>query len=111
MINPIGFCPVSFGTRYTPYDAGKPKGLRPLEETDPATQIAKSSKLYQEIETIDKQIKKIEEKCRRADKTNPEFDKTAALQQIGKLINHRIVLKTQLEEDVAKALKDSNSQS
>ena len=102
MINPIGFSPVRFG-RVNNYR--KPRNLRPLEETSPETQAMKTSSLYSQIEAINEKIGKLEEHYHRADKTDATFDRTAALQEIGRLINQKAILETKIREEIAAQLE------
>jgi uncharacterized protein involved in exopolysaccharide biosynthesis len=108
MIRPIGFYSVSSGRKYSSsYTSGKPKKIKPLKESDRQAHIAPNTALYKEIQDIDKRIAKLEGQLQRAEKTNSNFDRMATLQEIGKLLNHRIVLNIQLNEEIEKALNNN----
>ena len=103
MIYPIGNNPIAFSGNKT-IDSSKQQ-IKPAAATE--KDVAGNNKLYEEISAIDKQIAKLEEECSRQIKTNSEFDLTATYQEIGKLINHRIILQSQLEQGIEKVLSQS----
>ncbi len=111
MIKPVGFYPVSFEGKHRKDLMGMPKGIRPLKQEDPTLKMrsTKCSQLYQEIHNLDEQIFKLESECARAKSKDFGYDDTATLRKIGRLINRKIALQNQIQQEI-EAILAKNSQ-
>ena len=91
MITPISFSPISF------------KSTKKTTQKSEPTQFdraKKNERIQRQIEIIEEKIFRLEAQCMRAEKPNPAFDRQKALQEIGRLVNRKSILQSQLYDNL-----------